>query len=115
MGGKPVPKQDHGLTPEGAAQLTEKPDQGFVVGGPDLGVEGEPSPLPVPAIANRRAGRGPDPVPKLVAEDRRLAFGRPGGADRGEEREAGLVDEAEPGAPAGGVFVSRGQRAFSQS
>lgn len=60
--------------------------------------------------ADRNAGDGRDPImAQDMVVDRRLTAGAPGLTHRGNQQEAGFVDEHDMGCQPCGVFFTRGQ------
>ncbi len=102
-----VPEQDD-LAAQVAQQVAEELEHvgvGEVLLEEEAPVEAKP-----PAHrTHRQAGDRRDFVPLIaMADDRRLAAGRPRLVDAGDQQEPGLVDEDEMGAQPPGVFFTRG-------
>ncbi len=108
-----IPELEHSLAAEVVAQLLEEADQADVVVGARAGLEVQPRPPAVPAVAER--GRRRDPLPVEAMPDHRgAATRRPGLAERRGQGEAALVLEEDPAVLALGPLFSAGQVTFTQ-
>src|SRR5215217_7662503 len=105
---QPIPQHGRLLPTQEAPQLAQHADQAVGVVAARLDMEGELAAATIGAKAQRGGDRGTLPV-EPVDQHRGLAAGRPGRAhDRGQ-RNAGLVEEADDGLAAPGVFLILGQ------
>lgn len=113
VGRQLVPDENGWTTSEMAREDAEEGEHALRVTTPWGGAEPELSPPAVPPKAQGHTHQQLLPIER-VDQDGRLAARGPRPADRRALREAALVVEENPGAPASGVFFTAGHRVVTQ-
>ena len=113
VGGQLVPDENGRTTGEMAREDAEESEDAVRVAAPRGGAEPELSPPAVPPEPQGHTHQQLLPIERMD-QDGRLAARGPRPADRRALREAALVVEENPGAPASGVFFTAGHRVVTQ-
>ncbi len=113
VAGKLVPDQNDSLSPEVLLEGFEEGDDVWGLEAARVSPEDEATAATIPTVSHSPSHGELVPVAGM-GQDRRLALGCPGAADRRAFADAALVLEDDPGPVFAAVFFTRGQSAATQ-